>query len=163
MLQTKLGANFCIGGYTPVSKYPEWWDTTITVFNKYEDPATRKITWYKTVIENCFWKHTGNKIVVGETTLDTNSTLCRIPEQDTFLEKYIWNELQDKSGHFTLSGGDIIIKGAVEEVIDEYASGKRSSDILAKYKKLQNCMMIEQCSVNTGLGRGLEHYYVRGV
>jgi hypothetical protein len=159
----RLGANYFTEDYIPVSNYPAWWNTTITVFNKYEDPGSRKITWYKTVIHNCFWKNTGNKIVVGETTLDTNATMCRIPRQDNFVEKYEWNSLQDKSNHFTLGMGDLIIKGEVEEVIDEYQSGLRSSDILAKHKKLQDCMTIEQCAVNTGLGRGLEHYYVRGL
>ena len=159
----RLGADYSIGACTQVSKYPEWWDTTITVFNKYEDPGSRRITWYKTVIHNCFWKNTGNTIVVGETTLDTNAILCRIPRHNSFIEKYLWNDLSDKSGYFTLSGGDLIIKGEVDDVINEYASGQRSSDVLAKYKKLQNCMTIEQCSVNAGMGRGLEHYYVRGL
>lgn len=146
-----------------MSKYPEWWNTTVTVFNKYENPTSRLITWHKTVLHNCFWKNTGNKLVVGETTLDTNATLCRIPLHPAFLERYEWNELGDKSNNFTLSPGDIIIKGEVSEIIDEYASGYRTSDILTKYKKLTGCMVIEQYAVNTGLGRGVEHYYVRGV
>jgi hypothetical protein len=133
------------------------------VFNKYEDPSSRLITWYKTVLHNCFWKDTGNKIVVGETTIDTNTTLCRIPINDAFLDAYKWDVEKDRSEHFTLNPGDILIKGEVEEMIDEYSSGHRSSDVLAKYKRLQGCMMIEQCAINTGLGRGLEHYYVRGV
>lgn len=146
-----------------MSNYPEWWNTTITVFNKYEDPSSRLITWHKTVLHNCFWKYTGNKIVVGETTLETNTTLCRIPAHTAFLEKYQWNESDTRSEHFTLSPGDILIKGEVEEIIDEYASGQRTSDILTKYKKLQGCMVIEQFAINDSPGRGMEHYYVRGV
>lgn len=146
-----------------MSKYPEWWNTTITVYNKYENPSSRIITWYKTVIHNCFWKYTGNKIVVGETALETNTTMCRIPVNTAFLEKYAWDEADDKSEHFTLSLGDIIIKGEVDEIVDEYTAGHRSSDLLAKYKRLQGCMVIEQSAMNTGLGRGMEHYYVRGV
>lgn len=146
-----------------MSKYPEWWNTTITVYNKYEDPATRQISWHKSVLHNCFWKYTGNKIVVGETTIDTDTTLCRIPKHTAFLENYEWNSIQDKSKHFTLSPGDILIKGEVADEINEYASGCRSSDILTKYKKLQSCMVVHQSAVNTGLGRGLEHYLVRGV
>lgn len=159
----RLGVNYSTEVYIPVSKYPEWWNTTITVYNKYEDPATRKITWHKKVIHNCFWKYTGNKIIVGETTIDTNTILCRVPKHKAFLEKYEWNALQDKSEHFTFGPGDIIMKGEISDIIDEYASGQRSSDILSKYKKLQGCMVIEQYAINTGLGRGLEHYLVRGV
>ena len=80
-----------------------------------------------------------------------------------YLETYQWNALTDKSEHFTLSPGDIIVKGEVTDEVNEYVSGQRSSDFLAKYKKLQGCMVIEQCAVNAGPGRGLEHYYVRGV
>lgn len=146
-----------------MSNYPEWWNDTITVFNKYEDPATRRITWYKTVLHNCFWKYTGNRIVVGETALDTNTIICRIPKNSAYLEKYKWDATTEKSKHYTLCPDDILIKGKVDDDIDEYASGKRSSDILTKYKRLQGCMVIEKCASNTGLGRGLEHYYVSGV
>ena len=146
-----------------MSNYPEWWNTTITVYNKYEDTTSRQITWYRTVLRNCFWKYTGNKIVVGETTLDTNTTICRVPANTAFLERYLWNDAQDKSKYFTLGTGDIIIKGEVADEINEYASGFRSSDILTKYKKRGECMVIEQCVVSAGFGRDLEHYYVKGV
>lgn len=146
-----------------MSKYPEWWNTTITVYNKHEDPASRKIAWHKYVVHNCFWKYTGNKIVVGETALETNTTMCRIPVHRAYLEPYQWDSAEDKSAYFTLSPGDILVKGEVEDIVDEYVSGQRSSDLLAKYKKLQGCMTIERSAVNAGQGRGSEHYYVRGV
>lgn len=146
-----------------MSNYPEWWNAAITVFNKYEDPTTRKITWYRTVLQNCFWKYTGNKIVVGETALETNTTICRIPANPTFLENYQWNSTEDKFAYFTLGPGDILVKGEVADEIDEYASGVRSSDILTKYKKCGECMVIDRCAVNAGPGRGMEHYFVRGV
>lgn len=146
-----------------MSNYPAWWNTTITVFNKYEDPATRRITWYKTVVHNCFWKDTGNKIIVGETTLDTNATICRIPSNSSFIENYQWNEAPDKAQYFTLNSGDILIKGNVSDDIDEYVSGKRASDILAKYHKLQGCMVIEKWSISDYPGVGIPHYYVKGV
>lgn len=146
-----------------MNNYPEWWNTTITVFNKYEDPATRKVTWYRTVLENCFYKNTGNRIVVGETTIETSNTLCRIPINSAFLEKYEWVDVEDKSKYFTLGAGDIIIKGNVIDDIDEYVAGHRSSDVVAKYKKMQGCMVIEQYTISAGLGRGQEHYFVRGV
>ena len=146
-----------------MSNYPEWWNTTITVYNKVENPDTRQITWFRTVLHNCFWKYTGNKIVVGETTLETDTVLCRVPVHPAFLERHLWNNATDKSSCFTFGTGDIIIKGEVADEIDEYASGYRSSDILTKYKKYGECMVIDKCAVNTGLGRGLEHYFVKGV
>lgn len=146
-----------------MSKYPEWWNTTVTVYNKYENPADRRITWHKTVLRNCFWKYTGNKVVVGETAIETDTAICRIPKSTAFLERYDWNNTDDKSKHFTLGTGDILVRGEVADEIDEYASGFRSSDILTKYKKYGECMVIDRAAVNAGLGRGLEHYFVRGV
>jgi hypothetical protein len=148
-----------------VNNYPEWWNKTITVYNKFTDPKTRKIVWYKHKVENCFWKYTGNKLTVNETTIETDTTICRIPKNEKFLHKYHWTLLTDeaKTEQFTLGTGDIIVLGDVEDVVDEYTPGNRSSDLLTKYRSLQGCMQIERCSVNTGLGLGNEHYYVRGV
>jgi hypothetical protein len=148
-----------------VNKYPEWWDQTTTVYNKFENPSTRVITWYKTVLKNCFWKHAENKLTVGETTLETAVTLCRVPVSGQFLEKYEWEKLTDaeRSNYFTFGPGDILVRGAVEDQVNEYQQGQRSSDLMKKYKNLQGCMLIQQCSVNTGRGRGNEHYLVKGV
>lgn len=145
--------------------YPEWWDTTLTVFNKYTDPQTRVITWYKTVLEGCFWKYIGNKVVIDRVTLETNNTICRIPKNENFLEKYLWIEKPNdlKSNYFTLGRGDIIVKNAVDDEIDEYRQGSRSTDLITKYKELQGCTEIEEIAVNVGGGRNEEHYFVRGI
>ena len=145
--------------------FPSWWDTTITIFNKFQDPQTRVITWYKTVIKNCFWKYTGDKITIGETVVQTNDTICRIPKSKNYLDKYAWESTSndEMSKYFTIGVGDIIVKNEVADIIDEYTSGHRSSDIISKYKKLQGCIVIESFSINTGTGRGSEHYLVKGV
>lgn len=145
--------------------YPVWWDTTITIYNKFTDPQTRVISWYKHTIPNCFWKYTGEKITIGETVLSTNDTICRIAKNDIYMDKYRWEQLpnNEMDEYFTLGVGDIIVKGEVSDIVDEYTSGHRSSDVVAKYKKLQGCIVIESFSDNTGIGRGSEHYYVKGV
>ena len=145
--------------------YPAWWDTTITVYNRHENPETGIVTWYHTVIPNCFWKYVGDKITVGETVLETNNIICRIPKDDKYLDKYEWNNLpNDEMGnYFTLGQGDIIVKGEVVDVINEYQSGQRSTDLLQKYKNLQGCMEVQELAVNVGAGRCNEHYYVKGV
>lgn len=148
-----------------MSNYPIWWDTAITIFNKYQDPLTDIITWYKHTVDNCFWKYTGDKITIGDTVLETNNTICRIPENAIFLEKYIWlQKPNDKmDNYFTLGKGDIIVKGNVDDTINEYQKGYRSSDLIAKYKELQGCMEIQEIAINTGAGRCNPHYYVKGV
>ena len=147
-----------------MSNYPIWWDTTVTLYNKYEDAQTNIITWYRTVLRGCFWKFTGDKITVGSVELDSKSIVCRIPEDARFMEKYQWVTIPNDqmAQYFTLGHGDIIVKGEVTDVIDEYTSGKRSSDLLAKYK-LQGCMTVSDFAISVGSGRNNPHYFARGL
>lgn len=144
--------------------YPIWWEDTITVYNKFEDKQTHIVTWYKTVLTGCFWKYTRQKVSIGETVLETSNTICRIPMNTQFMERHSWEQVpNDKmSQYFTLSEGDIIIKGEVDDKINEYEKGYRSSDIIAKYKALQGCMVIETVSINTKTGTNDKHYLVNG-
>ena len=148
-----------------MNNYPVWWDTTLTIFNKYEDPVTQVVTWFKHVVTECFWKPTGNKVVINNVTIETDDIICRIKKNDSFLEKYIWitKPNDEMANYFTLSPGDIIVKGEVDDDINEYVSGKRSSEILKKYRTLQGCMTIEEVGINIGEGRCNEHYFVKGI
>ena len=148
-----------------MNNYPEWWETTITVYNKFTDPQTKVVKWYRTVIDGTFWKYVGEKVMIGQTVLETNSIICRIRKDDRFLEKYQWVQMpNDKmENYFTLAKGDILIKGVVEDEVNEYRQGMRSTDLLAKYKELQGCMSIEETTINVGAGRCNEHYLVRGI
>ena len=148
-----------------MSNYPQWWNTTVTIYNKYEDKVTNVIKWYKYTVPNCFWKYVGDKVTIGNTVLETNNIICRIPEHEAFLENYLWWALpnDEMSKHFTLASEDIIIKGEVTDEIDEYTKGHRSSDLIAKYKKLQGCMLVDTYAINIGGGRNEPHYYVKGI
>ena len=148
-----------------MNNYPTWWNTTITVYNKFVDPQTKVVRWYKTVITGAFWKYIHEKVMIGQTVLETNSIVCRIRKDDRFLEKYEWLQKpnDEMKNFFTLGKGDIIIKGEVDDEINEYQSGKRSTDLIAKYKELQGCMSIDECANNTGGGRGQEHYVAKGI
>ena len=148
-----------------MSKYPVWWDSTVTIYNKHTDSQTQLVTWYRHTVPGCFWKNVQDKVTLGDTTLETNKIICRIRETNLFKEKYVWVNLpaDTKENFFTLGQGDIIIKGEVTDVVDEYVSGYHSSDLIAKYKELQGCFEIEVVSNNTGPGRGLPHYRAQGV
>ena len=144
--------------------YPVWWEDTITVYNKFTDPQTQVVTWYRTVLSNCFWKYDHSKVTIGQTELESNRTICRIPQDERFLERYQWESLaNDKMAeYFTLSEGDIVIKGEVDDEINEYTKGHRSNDIIAKYKKLQGCIEIEAVSINTKTSTNNKHYHISG-
>lgn len=148
-----------------MNNYPSWWNTTITIYNKYTDPQTQVVKWYRHKVEGAFWKYSGNKVVIDKVVLDTKTIICRIRKDEKFLERHKWISVpNDKmSNYFTFAQGDIIVKGDVEDEINEYTSGTRSSDLKKKYKALQGCLEIQEWSDNTGGGRGNEHYFVKGI
>lgn len=158
--------NYFTEEYIQMSKpgYPIWWETTVTIYNQYTDPVTQVVSWYKQEITDCFWNLSGTKVNIGDVTLDSKQVLCRIPKDARFLEKKDWNALSaiDKAKHFTLSQGDILVKGKTTDVIDEYQSGHRSTDLLSKYREYQAGMEVNEYSNNTGTGRNNEHYLARG-
>ena len=67
-----------------------------------------------------------------------------------------------RPNYFTLHQGDIIILGEVTDVIDEYSSQTNSNALLSKYKKLGECLVINNFNDNAKIGRGLKHYRVAG-
>ena len=147
-----------------MNNYPVWWDSTITIYNKYQDPQTRVVRWIRNVVNGVFWKAVGDKIIIGNTSIDTGKILCRIRKDTRYMPKHEWlqipnDEMQD---YFTLGKGDIIILGEVEDVVNEGQSGQRSTDLITKYKDLQGCMSIEEIAINIGAGRVNEHYLVKG-
>ena len=144
--------------------YPVWWDTTITVYNKFIDAQTQLTHWYRKVVTDCFWSLEGSTVKVGDVTLDSKSILCRIPKDSRFLEKQDWIKLPNdqKGDYLTLAQGDLIVKGECTEEIDEYVHGHRSTDLLGQYREYQACMEVTEYSNNTGVGRNEEHYLVRG-
>lgn len=145
--------------------YPPWWETTITLYNRYEDPQTHVVRWFRHVINGAFWKYTGNKVVVNKVTLETDDTTCRIRKDDKFLERHLWlsKPNDEMENYFTLGVGDIIVKGEVSDIIDEYTSGLRSNDLEKKYKNLQGCIRVKEVAINIGSSRCSEHYFVKGV
>jgi len=153
-----------------VSNFPfPWWDKTITIYNKYVNPTTQRVSWYRTVVDNCFWKSQHLVFSMGRYGVSTigviteNQTIiCRIPKDDRFVEKGAWRDLENKSTKFTLASGDIIILGNVEITLDEYTPGLRSSDILARYREYDACLEIDEYVNNVQTGVGLEHYRVTG-
>lgn len=147
--------------------YPPWWDTTVTIYNRYEDPQTKVVTWFKNTVDGCFWKYQHDKLTIGQTVLESNKTICRIRKDERFLEAYAYRDLvnTEKPEYFTLAKGDIVIKGDVSDTIDEYTKGHYSTDLVKKYKALQGCIEIDHVSVNANGGRAgmSEHYLVEGV
>lgn len=147
-----------------MSNYPIWWDSTITVYNRYENPVTNLVTWTKTVIKNCFTKRANNQVTVGNAVLETDEDIIRIKKDKRYKRYDEWINIpnDEKSKYFTLHTDDIIVFKEVNDDINEYVSGERSTDFMSKYKALDLCIQITQVQDNTGNGRGLPHYFVSG-
>lgn len=147
-----------------MNTFGSWWDSTVTLYNKVES-ASGKITWYRHVLTECFYKHTVDKVTLDKTTISTDASICRIKVRDNFVNKRQYDVLDDseKTTHFTLAVGDIIVPEETDFEIDEYTAGKRSSDLLKEFKAYPGCFTIEVVNINTGGGRGNEHYKAKGV
>ena len=153
-----------------MNNYPAWWDKTLTIYNKRIDSATQQVSWYRTILTGCFWKYVNSRYFLGRSNSDgvvveTKDVICRIPKDERFVDKAEWKELseQEIKEHFTLGNGDIIVLGEVEDAIDEYTKGSRSSDLVAKYKELNGCIEVDTYVINVGVGLGMEHYRVVGL
>jgi len=147
-----------------MNHYPSWWNETITIYNKYTDPVSKLITWHRHVVVGAFWKNIGEKINIGNVVIETDTIICRIRKDEEFLPKHEWKNLpnDEMEDFYTLGRGDIIIRGRVEDEVDEYTKGYKSTDLVNKYKDLQGCMTIDKVTINTEGGRGNEHYLVKG-
>ena len=147
-----------------MNNYPEWWDTTVTIYNKYVDAQTKVVSWYRHVLTDCFWDNTGALVTVGNVQVKSNDVICRIPENVLYKPKAEWKALpNDKLGNFfTVGQGDILVRGEVTDILDENTSGHRANDLISKYKDTQDCIVIKRYSDNTGSGRCMPHYYAVG-
>lgn len=144
--------------------YPVWWNTTVTLYNKYVDPLTHAVSWFRHVLTGCFWDNTGSMVTVGSVQLRSNDVICRIRENALYKAKAQWQALpNDTMGdYFTVAEGDILIRGEVNDVINEDARDHRATDLIAKYKDTQDCIVVKRFSDNTGAGRCMPHYYAIG-
>ena len=138
-----------------------FWDKTITLYNKFEEEKSGKVTWHRHRIEECFFKDSQSLSSGGNVRKKSSEGIARIPEQTDYVSPSEWLKLseQDRAKVFTLQVGDIIISGDVSDDIDEYTKGMRSSDLIAKYISL-GVLSIKTVNVNT-FAPGA-HYFIRG-
>lgn len=148
-----------------MENYGDWWSTTITLYNKVIG-ENNKISWYRHVIEDCFYSQVLDTLSKLNTNsvLDSYVSICRIRKSESYVgkRKYLSLSEEDRDEYFTLSTGDIIVAEEVDFEIDEYTDGQRSSDMLKLYREDPGCFIVKQRSDNTGKGRGNPHYAARG-
>lgn len=129
-----------------MSSYPKWWDTKCTLYHKTENSTTHVVTWTKTVYSNCFWHTITRRTLTDNTVVDVKRAVVRIPGTS-----------------FDISENDIIVKGEVSDVINEYVSGSRSTDLIKKYKASKSCIVVSDFRLDNLTGFSRPHCYVEEV
>ena len=155
-----------------MSNFPfPWWDKTITIYNKLVDPTTQRVSWYKNTCNDCFWKCVNTTYTIGRAgisssgvVLETKSIICRIPQSEKYVDKRTWKDLKEteRQNYFTLGKGDIIVLGEVQDTVDEYTAGQRSTDLVTKYKEFDECLEIDAYTIDVVTGVGMPHYKIVG-
>lgn len=125
-----------------MSNYPEWWENKVTLYHKEEDSATHVVSWTKTVYSNCFWHTVTRRTLVDGNVVDLRKAVVRIPGTS-----------------FNINDGDIIVKEEISDVINEYQTGSRSTDLVNKYKQ-QGCIKVQFFKLNTMSGFSSPHCYI---
>lgn len=143
-----------------------WWKTSITIYNKRIDTKNKKVKWYSTTIENCYWgtengwlSRSGGAMSLNPNNRDTqysNAHVVRIPYDNRYRNPFKWNLTPDG---FTVRAGDLIFKGMVHVNIKD-AEGSRVNDILSAY--YPDCFVVNEVSDNTEKSDHLLHIRVSG-
>ena len=105
------------------------------------------------MIGGCYFGAVNGATLSDIAVSENNALICRIPENLAFTEDYTGAD-----GTFTLKPGDVIVKGAVNDIIED-VKGSRISDLLEKYKG--RAFKIKAVSINTALSTG-RHYRAAG-
>ena len=119
-----------------------YWNTEITLYSR-SVSAKGEVSWRASYHRKCFWQKKTMRERIDGAEFKPASIVCRIPQP--FPEVNV---------------GDIIICGRVNDVINEYATGKRSTDILKKHAG--NAMLVSDVHINRRGFAGLDHLYAGG-
>lgn len=121
---------------------------TITLYHQHKelDESTKRILtkWARNVFKECYFGTREAESVTGTTLSLASAYTARIP--------YNGNEV-------ACAPGDVIVHGEVFDEVED-VSGKRVSDLLAKYKP--NAFTVRTVAENTKMLQGA-HYKLTGV
>lgn len=105
-------------------------DDAVTLYNAKYNRKLGDNEWRRVQISGASF-YGSQKVVAGESGLSTaDEYTVRIPRSkmpDGFMNSAEYNKLSDPTGHWTVSNGDIVVKGLIEDEITQ------PSDVTAKY------------------------------
>lgn len=91
--------------------------TSITLLNRLKntDSATRLDVWYKYKLDNCEYQKQSVESMNGQLVAMGEKFVVLIPFCDEYKPYSLWSKLEDKSLLHSISVGDLIIFGDIEE------------------------------------------------
>ncbi|QDW73089.1 hypothetical protein FND36_02935 [Lachnospiraceae bacterium KGMB03038] len=134
---------------------------TITIYNRLQandNPDSMKDTWQRTVLHDCYYKNVIGRVESDKTAKMANVYTARIPESENYRPYHEWAEQEDRSGLFTASLGDIVVKGECQEEITG-KSPYTATELLKRYKP--DAFVVTAVSDNTS-HKMAKHYRVGG-
>lgn len=138
------------------------YNQTITLYNclKAADNPGKKDIWYRTVLEDCFYKAIVSRTESGKEIGMSNTYTVRIPQSVQYKHYYEWIGLPDteRGQYFTVHMDDIVV---CDECLDEITgiTGSAATDILRRYKP--DAFKITAFSDNTSFIAD-KHYRIGG-
>lgn len=96
------------------------YNQTITILNKLrrEDNDGKTDLWYKTVVDNAVW-YTDSARSAGSNAVYIGSYITiLLPFHDEYMDYEEWKKQVNKDELFTVSVGDYIIKGTIEDEVN---------------------------------------------
>lgn len=101
----------------------DFYTDQVTLFNKYTDPASGKVCWYRTFFPKAHLMETQRTNISTSGMKDADAVILNLKEYPKpYMEVKEWQSLEDKSQAFTIqSAEDFFVKGDVPE---ESAGGK---------------------------------------
>lgn len=134
----------------------------LTIYNRLrsKDSNDQREHWQSTILEHCFYKAQTIEVQSGTEAKKTNSYTVRIPEDDRYLPYNQWKALsaEERTVHFTVSEGDIVIKGRCTDDITG-TSPATAAGLLSAHKP--DAFQVTAFSDNTSHLMG-GHYRIGG-
>lgn len=140
-------------------KINEIFTQKVTILNKLKavDSLSKTDVWYKTTIENAVWYEKSQSSVNGTTVQIGTSIIVEIPFNERYKPYKDWKTAGGQLGHFTLSAGDYVIVGDVEEDINS----NNITKVVSKYEP--QCCTVRHFRELPKRGLSVVQLYVEGV
>ena len=131
---------------------------TLTLYNRIRaaDSPDRNEHWYRTVLHSGSWKAVVNTSFNSTQASVQNTYVARIPQDDQYVPYHTFIKMP--AGHFTVSQGDIVVRGECSDEITGEA-GKTVAQLLDRYRP--EAFEVTAFSDNTAFLIG-KHYRLGG-